>query len=221
MCGRFANHVKDMGRWAEVLGDWPSDIKTSYNVAPGADIATYISGENSSIADCVAMRWGLVPAWSKSPQTRYATFNARSETLADKPAYRGAWQQGRRCLIPVAGYYEWHTERGHKQPWYITAPQGELLVLAGLWEQWSDGILRIFSCTVITRPAVEAISHIHARMPLIINPENADTWLSGQLVENEYLLVRSSSPELECYPVSTKVNNARNNGPELIEEVEA
>jgi putative SOS response-associated peptidase YedK len=214
VCGRFSNHVKGWGRWAEILSDWPDDVPSSYNIAPASSIVAFTDEGGNS------MRWGLVPAWSKTPGTKYSTFNARAETLTSKPAFRNAWKHNQRCLIPVQGYYEWQSVSGKKQPYYISSADGDPLVCAGLWDQWGDSVSSFLSCTIVTRTAIAAIADIHPRMPLIIEPETADIWLSGPVVECESVLSGNLLPELECHRVSTKVNNTRNDGPELIEDVE-
>ncbi len=212
MCGRFANHVKDMGRWADILGDWPGDVTTSYNIAPSADVAVFTEAGGSS------MRWGLIPAWSKTPQIKYATYNARAESLASKPAYRSAWKHCQRCLIPAQGYYEWQTEGGKKQPSYIRAANDAPLMFAGLWDQYDDGEQPIRSCTIITCPATTATAALHPRMPLIIGLNNAECWLKGDKAECADILIREPEVELMYYRVSTLVNNPRNQGEELIQE---
>ena len=226
MCGRFANHVRDMGRWAEILGDWPDDVDTSYNIAPGAAIAAYSAAEvdgkvgvANAIAKGRAMRWGLIPAWSKTPQNKYATFNARAETLSNKPTFRSAWQHSQRCLIPVQGYYEWTLEDGKKQASYIAAADGGPLIFAGLWDQWPGRELPLWSCTIITCPAISAIAHIHSRMPIMIEPEDADLWLHGEITDCAGLLVSPQGVEIKHHRVSLLVNNPRNQGENLTQPV--
>ncbi|RLA43211.1 MAG: SOS response-associated peptidase [Gammaproteobacteria bacterium] len=214
MCGRFANHVKDMGRWAEVLGDWPTDVQTSYNIAPDADIAAF------TVEGGTSMRWGLVPAWSKTPSTKYSTFNARAESLASRPAFRGAWKHDQRCLIPVQGYYEWQRVNGKKQPFYISSPGGEPLVCAGLWDQWGEGREQFRSCAMITCPAIRSISAIHPRMPLLMELEYADLWLQGEAGKCAGILQREPEAELSYYRVSQLVNNSRNQGADILTPVE-
>ena len=210
MCGRFANHVQDMGRWGDILGDWPDEVAVSYNIAPGADIAAFTKEGGAP------MRWGLVPAWSKTARTRYATFNARSEFLIGKPAFRGAWKHGQRCLIPLQGYYEWQTLNGGKQPYYLFAASGEPLVCAGLWDQWGSGPEQFQSCTMITRAASPAIAFIHPRMPLFVPLFKAREWLEGKPDSCAELLGPDVTPanelKLGYYPVSQQVNNPRNEG---------
>lgn len=155
------------------------------------------------------MRWGLVPTWSKEPSTSYATFNARLETVAEKPAYRGAWAARRRCLVPIMGYYEWLQVEDGKQPYYVSAAGG--LVMAGLWEQ-RDTLL---SFTVLTEPAQAHMTELHLRMPVFAAPENAEGWLNGSY-DFSTLATDELRASLEYAPVSRRVNSVKNQGEELI-----
>lgn len=164
MCGRFANHVKAMHGWRDILGDWPSGIPTGFNVSP-----TQIIPAVHSQGTC-PMRWGLVPTWSKEASPKYATFNARLETVASKPAFRNAWRHSQTCIILALGYYEWRTENSVKQPYFIHMPQDRgLMVFAGLWEQRED----LYSCTILTRESAGNLSDLHSRMRVILSPEDA------------------------------------------------
>lgn len=206
-----------MGRWAEILGDWPEEVAVSYNIAPGADIAVFTREGGAP------MRWGLVPAWSKTPSTRYSTFNARSESLIGKPAFRGAWKHSQRCLIPLQGYYEWQKLNGGKQPYYLFAASGEPLVCAGLWDQWGEGSEQFRSCSMITRAANPAIAFIHPRMPLFVPLSGARDWLEGEPGRGAAFLspdLPVSEHELGYYQVGQQVNNPRNEGAGLCAPLE-
>lgn len=122
MCGRYANHINALQDWADVLGDWPAQLPSRYNVAPTTDnpVAT---AEGWSV-----MRWGLVPHWSTQARTKYATINARADKVSTTPAYRAAWKRGRRCLVPARGYYEWRKTPDGKQPYFIHLDDGTLLI---------------------------------------------------------------------------------------------
>lgn len=209
MCGRFANHVDDMRRWVDLLRQWPLDLVTGYNVAPTQQVPVVI-GEGVH-----AMRWGLVPAWSKEDAPRFATFNARLESVAEKPAFRNAWRNRQNCLVPVLGYYEWIGDGGRKQPYFVHHPDGEPLVMAGLWEQRGEQL----SFTVLTEQATAPMAGLHHRMPVMCSLEHAEAWLVG-----EYRFEPVATTELRVpmayYPVSPAVNNARNQGPALIEPLE-
>lgn len=169
--------------------------------------------------DVVLMRWGLVPSWSKS-LTGPALFNARAETVAEKPSFRTAFKR-RRCLIPADGFYEWQViSPKQKQPHYITLRTGKPFAFAGLWESWHppNGPL-VESCTIITTSANEFMQPLHDRMPVILSPEEYGPWIDPELTEPEQLL-----PMLDQYPgeemtehaVSSLVGSVRNDSPELI-----
>lgn len=205
MCGRYANHVKAMHRWTKILADWPKDVETGYNVAPTQTIPV-VTREGTQ-----AMRWGLIPAWAKDEKIAYSTFNARLESAKEKPAFRHAWQKSQTCLIPALGYYEWRPEQGRKQPYFIhAADTDEPLVFAGLWEQRDDS----FSCTMLTQPAIpENMAHLHPRMPVMLDLDQAESWLTEGPEQTDL------QPKIPLYyhPVSTAVNNARNQGASLTE----
>jgi putative SOS response-associated peptidase YedK len=151
--------------------------------------------------------------------------NARVESLTEKPAFRTA-ARARRCLVPADGWYEWakRLDSPTKQPYYLTPEDGSVLAFAGLWEVWGRGDDRLYTCTVVTAPAVGALQEIHERMPLVLPRERWADWLdpAREDVEN---LVEPTPPglveRLELRPVSTAVNNVKNNGPELEARVES
>jgi putative SOS response-associated peptidase YedK len=186
------------------------------------------------------LRWGLVPSWAKELKIGDRMINARAETVASKPAYRRAFAN-KRCLIPADGFYEWKAgtasggQKPRKQPYFIHRKDGEPLAFAGLWETWKvpedrpeneqdvagdDGWLR--SCVIVTTTANDLMAPIHNRMPVIL-PESAwEQWLDPDEHDVDALaklLVPAPNALLEAYPVSTAVNNARNNGPELARAV--
>jgi putative SOS response-associated peptidase YedK len=213
MCGRYNDHLAWEHDWVSVLGDWPSGVLPSYNKAP-TDVAAAFTKAGGQ-----AMRWGLVPAWSKEPKTKYATFNATIEGIEKKPAYRGAWKADRRCLIPVAGYYEWQKIGNRKQPFYIHNPQAQPLFMAGLWEEWQGDGQSLLSCTIITREPVNPIFHIHNRMPVMVPTELLKEWLVGDKASALEIASSDVSTLVAAYPVSTFVNSARNNGRRCIERL--
>jgi len=210
MCGRYADHVTWSERWAAILGAWPEEVSPSFNRAPTQTAAVFTREGGR------AMRWGLVPAWSKEPTTRYATFNARIEEVAGKPAYRAAWRAGRRCLLPALGYYEWQRIGEVKQPFFIHAADGAPLFLAGLWEEWRREGQSLTSCTILTREAAAGIAHIHPRMPVCVGLDCLREWLEGPAQSGREIALRGESDGLAFHPVSTFVNHARNDGPRCV-----
>jgi putative SOS response-associated peptidase YedK len=175
------------------------------------------------------VRWGLVPSWAKETSGGARLINARSETVAVKPAFRAAFAK-RRCLIPADGYYEWVTEGKAKKPFYIYRTDGGILAFAGLYELWRNSVVPddhedawYWSATIITTQATDDIGQIHDRTPMVIAPESWADWLDPANNERELLLaamrpaMTSGSGGLTSHPVSTAVNTVRNNGPSLIE----
>lgn len=186
--------------------------------------------------------WGLVPSWAKDPAIGNRLINARVETAAEKPSFRRAFA-ARRCLLPADGYYEWYTpeeprtedspdraggrRRPRKQPFFIHHPDGSVLAMAGLYEIWRDPTKAEddpdrfrWTCTVLTTNAQDDLGRIHDRMPLLVDRESYGAWLDPTVSDPallQGLLVPAAPGRLEAYPVSTAVNNVRNNGPELVE----
>jgi putative SOS response-associated peptidase YedK len=218
MCGRFTQTSSPQG-YAEQFGI-STDLshKARYNIAPSTDIlACRLSVEG--VKELAPLHWGLVPSWSKGPDTRYSMINARAETVASKPAYRTPFRR-RRCLIPADGFYEWHAENG-KQPYYIHRKDTAPLVFAGLWDHWDDSEGDVIdSCTIIVCEANTLMSPIHERMPVILEPGMFDIWLQSH--DTDYLqslLLPYAGTDLEMYPVSRAVNSAKNDRAELLERI--
>jgi putative SOS response-associated peptidase YedK len=220
MCGRYVDHVPKMATWAKLIDEWPvqrADYRASYNVAPSKPVAAfkYPKGE--------AMRWGLVPAWAKEFTTQYSTFNARLETVDEKPAFRSAWEKSQHCLIPMLGYYEWTGPKGSKQPYFIRGEANTGLVTAGLYDNWlAQGDLTeapLLSCSIITKPANQQLASIHPRMPVILTLEAAEQWMNEQTKDAKDLLMEAQPPELSFYPVAKSVGNSRAEGIQLINEI--
>jgi putative SOS response-associated peptidase YedK len=168
-------------------------------------------------------RWGLLPGWAKDPKTAARTFNARAETVATKPTFRSAFKR-RRLLLPVDGFYEWKAAPGSrtKQPFFFRRTDGDVLVLAGLWELWTgpDGEERR-TATVITTAAGEDMDDIHDRQPVLLDPGTWERWLDPELEDVDELegMLHARSGVLEHWPVSTDVGNIRNDGAHLVEAV--
>ncbi|WP_424946031.1 SOS response-associated peptidase [Candidatus Spongiihabitans sp.] len=214
MCGRYANYIRDLGDWEKILGDWPDDIALGYNIAPTQTVPVFIDHKDQHKG--IGMRWGLVPSWSKQPAAKFATFNARSETVAEKPAFRTAWEKAQTCLIPALGYYEWKGEKGDKQPYFIRAKNSEPLVMAGLWDCWRGDELELYSCTIITQPAVGQLTEVHDRMPVTLELKQAEVWLKDGINRFNLIVKQQHTERLDVYPVSKTVNRATSDGEELI-----
>ena len=207
MCGRFVLR-SDKHRLADHYGLTAVPAFTgSYNIAPSAEIPVIRDHPDREPAVC---HWGFIPHWVKEPVLK--PINARAETLTEKPYFRDAFRQ-RRCLIPANGYYEWRVEAGRKQPYFIRMKGADLFSFAGVWSSWQGPDGPVESCVIITTAAKEELVDIHDRMPAIIEPDNYDAWLN----EGDGDLLRPCAGGMEAYPVSSQVNNPRNQGEALIQ----
>ncbi len=219
MCGRFAIATPRFSRIEQVLGTTFLSVEPRHNIAPTQNIPIIrLTGQGYEMAQ---VRWGLIPSWSRTPTTEYSTFNARAETVATKPAFRGPFRT-RRCLIPASGLYEWKREGGKKQPYFITGEDDEGLAFAGLWDEWHDNSgFTLVSCTIIVGPANELVAPIHDRQAIILSEAAYTTWLDpkADIQDVQALLRPFSAQHMRCWPVSTAVNQVRNHAPELIQPV--
>ncbi len=225
MCGRYTLIKKD--RILEVLQNFTLKVNLAaeiarWNIAPAQDI---LIATNRAQPTLEKARWGLVPPWAKDPSIGNKMINARSETLAEKPAFRKALAQ-RRCLIFADGFYEWRTEADGKTrtPMYIRLKNGDLFAFAGLWETWNspDGP-PLQTCTIITTAANSLVRPIHDRMPAILPQASYADWLAPQPREAAAmvaLLHPYPAQEMEASPVSRLVNNPRSEGAALIQPAE-
>lgn len=225
MCGRYVlkEPLDLLQRFFAYSSSEIRQLRPRYNIAPTTKIPVVRCVADGS-RELVEMRWGLIPAWAKDPSTLPPMINARSESVATKPSFRGAFKS-RRCLIPASGYYEWSRTAGGtgpKQPFYFHARNGEPLALAGLWEVWlppeGDPIV---SAAIVTCAANAEFAPIHDRMPVVLNEATARSeWLQpGPLTDGPAaMLLRSVPPGiLEAHPISTRVNSVRNDDPSLVE----
>ena len=249
MCGRYASSRRPEDLVEEFKID-ENQVKETpapdYNVAPTKSVYAVLD-RPAKEADREETRpaarqlrlltWGLVPFWAKDPAIGNKMINARVETVTEKPAYRRAFA-ARRCLLPADGYYEWYTTsqknksgRPVKQPFFIHPADGGVLAMAGLYEIWRDPTRGDddpdrfrWTCTVLTTSAEDNLGRIHDRMPMLVEPEKYAAWLDPELTDPDdlrSLLVPAAPGRLEAYPVSTQVNNVRNNGPDLVVPVDA
>jgi len=236
MCGRYATarHPDDL---ADEFGIErivvEERLEPNYNVAPTDPVYAVVERSDKAEPESPpqrqlrVVRWGLVPSWAKDVKIGARLINARAETLDEKPAFRKAFAT-RRCLLPADGYYEWYTDEGSKakQPFFIHRSGGGILAMAGIYEFWrdpnapADADPWLWSCAVITTEATDDVGRIHDRMPMLVEAANWDRWLDPRPVPQEFdlreLLVPAVPGRLEAYAVSTKVNDVRNNGPELV-----
>ena len=214
MCGRFAFYSPSEAAAALFGVSASVEVQPRYNIAPTQFIAAIRDDDNKQ-RELVMLRWGLVPFWAKDPSIGNRMINARAETVAEKPAYRAAYRH-RRCIVLADGFYEWRREGDVKTPYFISLASGEPFALAGLWENWHDKDSgdSLQTTTLITTEANEFMTPLHHRMPVILESNTAGEWLAGS---NELLDdVAAITPPLQAWPVDRRVNNARNEGEELI-----
>ena len=224
MCGRFT--LTAPPDQVASLFDLPQEpvVVPRYNIAPTQPVAVVRMNSQKAAREWALTYWGLIPSWSKDPSIGARMINARSETVTEKPAFRAAFKR-RRCLVPANGFYEWQKQGKGKQPFYITTPDGAPFAIAGLWEYWegADGSA-LESCTLLTTSANALMAPLHDRMPVIVAPEDYTQWLgSGRdetpqtLSQLQHLLRPYTDDGLVAYPVSTYVNNARNEGADCVQ----
>ena len=244
MCGRYAS-IKapaDLADEFRAVDATAGAARVDYNVAPTKQIIAVVErhprdAEGTPDPDSTErtlrlVRWGLVPSWAKDPKGGARMINARSESVAEKPAFKRA-VNARRCLVPADGWYEWQRGPEHKQPYYTHYADGSSLAMAGIWEYWKpkedpegrypDGLV---TASVLTTSAVGVLAQVHDRMPLLLPPHAWDAWLdpdTGAADDAVAALLAPPAPELiarlELRPVSPLVNSVRNNGPELLAPV--
>ena len=257
MCGRYASARKRI----ELLEEFSVErdrttqpLAPDYNVAPTKSVYAVLTRDGKDARDgrdgadeerpapsrqLRVVRWGLVPSWAKDVSIGSRLINARSETVAEKPAFRRAFAR-RRCLLPADGYYEWmvlgaaeasdRPGKKAKQPYFIHRADGGPLAFAGLYELWRDRSVPdedpaawLWSATIITTTAPDELGEIHDRMPMVIPPDSWADWLdpaNTDVADLRALLAPAMASGLATYPVSTEVNSVRNNGPQLIDQIE-
>lgn len=215
MCGRFALHAHPQVIALQFGLASPPEVKARYNIAPASQVLVVRAGETAPLA--AAVRWGLVPRWARDPAIGVKLNNARAETVAEKPSFREAFRR-RRCLIPASGFYEWKTQAGRKQPYYVHPAHGELFAFGGLWETWRgpEGLLE--TCAIITTDASATMRPIHDRMPVLVAQRDYARWLDcARGSEVRDLLRPCDSADIAVQRVGRAVNDARNEGEKLIE----
>lgn len=215
------------------------DYVPRYNIAPsqGLLVVTNDAPETMSVYD-----WGFVPEWADDPDDVPTPINARSETATEKPMFRDAVQH-RRCLVLADGFYEWQGARGSKQPYRICRSDREPFAFAGLWSHWTPsenvaadggrptdggdrdvatdgGAEERWTTTILTTDANDVVEPIHSRMPVILEPGDEETWLTGSLKEAISVLDPHPSDPLEAYPVSKRVNDPSNDDESILDEVD-
>lgn len=245
MCGRYVSvaSTEDLSREFDVVEVVDESPAPSWNTAPTDSVPgimtrrpTGAASDALPVRQLRALRWGLVPSWSKSAAGGAKMINARIETVGSRPAFRTALRK-RRLVLPASGYFEWMPVDGgpgsrvRKQPYYIHPPdEATVLAFAGLYEWWHDDSgpddaenAWLLSCTIITTAAEGPLGEIHDRTPFVLPPDRIDAWLDPAVSDPGDIerLLLPTSIELEARPVSTAVNSVRNNGATLIAPLDA
>jgi putative SOS response-associated peptidase YedK len=221
MCGRYAlitnpEAIRALFRYPE-----RPNFPPRFNIVPTQPIpiVRLFEGERQF----ALVRWGLIPGWVKDPRSFSLLFNARGESVLERPAFQAAMRY-RRCLVPFDGFYEWKHSGRRRQPYYIHARDGGPLAFAGLWESWmGPNGEEMETAAIITTSANDQLAPLHDRMPVILPAEAFDLWLDHRNVDAETatrLITSAREDLLEIHPVSDAVNRAENDVPELIEPVE-
>lgn len=223
MCGRYVSpDIAEAERYFLVhVVRWKLD--RSYNVAPTQQVPVVRMADGER--EGVALRWGLVPFFARGVPPKYSTINATIEKLADGPCWRGPWKRAQRCILPAAGFYEWHVnEDGSKTPFYITCADQPVFGLAGLWDSSrSDDGNVLESCAIITMPPNPLLAEIHnakQRMPAILRSEGINAWLTGSADEARAALSPYPADAMVAWPVSTKVNSPKNDDARLMDRLD-
>jgi len=179
MCGQFSLDLDAFTFKDEFdLSTLPEMWETQPHIFPLQDVAVIKAPKTGNLT---MMRWGLIPYWAKDVEIGRRTFNARSETLLEKPSFKKPFQR-QRCLIPATGFYEWKKGAGiggKAVPVYIQMAAGQPFAFAGLWDQWNKSEKPVLSCTIITCAANDLIAGFHDRMPVILPKANYHEWLYG------------------------------------------
>jgi putative SOS response-associated peptidase YedK len=220
MCGRYTLTNVSPSLLGPLFGveDVP-ELGPRFNVSPTQEAPIVRVAEPRGPRRLELARWGLVPSWAKDPSIGDRMINARAETVAEKPAFRSSFKS-KRCLVVTDGFFEWKKIAGKKQPCWIHRGDGSPFAFAGLWARWKDaeGEPRD-SFTILTTEARSIIADVHDRMPVFLAPDDYAAWLdpAEQRLDVLDALIRGRSPdELVITPVSTRVNNPRNEGPENV-----
>lgn len=223
MCGRSSLNKTEKDLEERFDASFYSEDLERYNPLPNFNVApSHVLPviTNRDPEHFNPLRWGLIPFWAKDEKVGYKMINARKETVLEKTTFKKA-VESRRCLVPFDGFYEWKKTDKGKQPFRIVIQDQQIFTIAGLWDKWKNpegG--EVHSFTLITQEPNELVGQIHDRMPAILTKEQEDLWLSDELPPEELIAMLEPYPAdaMKAYPVSTRVNNVRNNDPSLLEE---
>lgn len=217
MCGRFVI-TSPPAALRQIFGyiEQPN-FPPRHNIAPTQPVPVVIV--ENGVRHFRLMRWGLLPAWVKDPRTFSLLINARSETAAEKPAFRNAIRR-RRCLVPADGYYEWQGSAKPKRPWFIHRRDGQPIGFAGLAETWvGPNGEELDTVAIVTAAASADLSVLHHRVPVTIHASDFARWLDCSDDRAEGVMALLAAPEkgeFAWHEVSTRVNHVANDDAQLI-----
>ena len=221
MCGRFASYLPPNAiRALFATGGAVPNLAPSWNVAPTQDAMAIRLHPQTGQRRLDLLRWGLVPSWTKHLKQARKPINARSETAASSGMFKDALAS-RRCLVPADAFYEWKPAGGGKQPYAIARADATPLAFAGVWEWWRDPageLLRTFA--ILTTAANATMRQLHERMPVILAAADWPVWLGEAPGEPAALLRPAPDDALRLWPVSRMVNSVRNNGADLLHQID-
>ena len=222
MCGRYALISAPEALRALFAYEDQPNFPSRYNIAPTQPVGIVRIAEGARRFALV--RWGLIPPWVKDPRTFSLLFNARGESVNDKPAFRLAMRR-RRCLFPADGFYEWRQQGRERRPFFVRSRSGGPLAFAGLWETWTGpNGEEMETAAIVTTRANRMLATVHPRMPAIVPPEAFDLWLDSRSVDvttAAALIAPAPEDMLKMHEVSPAVNSAANDTRGLIEPVAA
>lgn len=219
MCGRFAQKSPKAKITKKFKVEEVPPLDERFNVAPAQ--AVLAIRELSGRREATFFKWGLVPGWATDATIGSKLINARSETVTEKPSFRGAFAR-RRVLVPADGFFEWSRQGDRKRPFYFHMRDGEPFAIAGLWERWEGEGGPLETCTLLTTEANELLAPYHDRMPVIVRPEDYEAWLDAGMNKSELLmpLMRPYPHEdMAAHAVSALVNSPSNDTPRCVEPV--
>lgn len=201
---------------------WDDDWSPRYNIAPTQPIPVIRQHPKERVRQLSVMKWGLIPHWAKDTSIATSTINAKSETAANKPAFRDPLRF-RRCLIPADGFYEWKRTGASKQPYCFEVGDREMFAFAGLWDGWKDANGQwVKTCSILTTIPNAVTATVHDRMPVILRPDSYDVWLDPRMQNLEVceVLKPYEAALMRCYAVSIRINNVANDDEECSRLVE-
>jgi len=216
MCGRFVltTPSEALASLFEAAPDNDLPTVPDWNVCPTVPVHAVTS--EGGVRRLRAMRWGFIPGWYKAPNDGPLLINARSETIAEKPAFRAA-ARDRRCIVPADGFYEWTREEGQTPlPWYVRRADGAVMEMAGVWQVWERDGVRLVTVAIVTCAATGPLAKVHDRMPVILTPDTRALWLGEAGHGAARLMVPAPEETLRLHRVGTQVNSNRARGPSLV-----